>query len=258
MNTDLTRSIESPRQIATVEIAEGDVRAIVANFAPLPDADRATQSYRNLAPGYDESCSTIVGIRARAMAQLAIQPGETVADVACGTGATLVQLGLAVGDDGAAIGLELSTDMAELANQRIKDAGLTGRCQMRVGAIESYKDHVSYDALLFCYTHDVLQSPRALQSLFAHARAGARVVVVGARFLPWWWGFPLNLFTGYRARRYLTTFRGLREPWRLLVNHCPDFRLIGSDHLGTSYLGVGIYKPNASLTLGKQHAKDPV
>lgn len=252
MSTEAHGPNPSPQPASKGKPSENELDAIVSNFAPTPDVRRAIRNYRNLSANYDETCRTIEGIRARALAQLAAQPGETIADVACGTGATLVQLGEAVGERGTVIGLELSTDMANLASQRIEAAGLAGRCQLRVGAIEGYRDRITYDALLFCYTHDVLQSPQALQALFAHARDGARVVAVGARFLPWWWGFPLNLFTGYRARRYLTTFRGLREPWRLLMTYCPDFRIVGSDHAGTSYLGVGTYKhdttkKNASL-----------
>ena len=214
---------------------EGTFRTLRANLSSRPNAARAVKRYRNLAVAYDESCGLIEGIRARAVAALGLRPGEVVCDVACGTGATLVALAQAVGEGGQVIGLELSDDMATLAHKRIESAGLTDRCRVRVGAIEEYLDRNRYDAFLFCYTHDVLQSPQALAALFAHARDGAR-------FLPWWWGFPLNLVTAYRGRRYLTTFRGLRRPWHLLENYCPDFRVIGSDHAGTSYLGVGTYQ----------------
>jgi len=97
------------------------------------------------------------------------------------------------------------------------------------------------DALLFFYTHDVLQSPAALERLFARARAGARVVAAGARFLPWWWGAPLNAWTALRVRRFLTTYRRLSRPWRHLERHCPDFALVRHNFLGTGYIGGGTY-----------------
>lgn len=227
--------------------AEGNLHNLLSNLTSGPSSERARRNYHELAPDYDDSCRKIEGIRRRAIMALAVRPGETVADVACGTGATLIQLGQAVGEHGKAIGLELSDDMAMSAFQKIEAEGLQDRCQLRVGPIENYFDSDHYDALLFCYTHDVLQSPYALHALFAHARDGARVAVAGARFLPWWWGLPLNMFTAYRGRRYLTTFAGLRRPWRYLLDFCPDFHVIGTDHLGTSYLGTGTFKYSAEV-----------
>jgi hypothetical protein len=85
--------------------------------------------------------------------------------------------------------------------------------------------------------------------------------VAGARFLPWTWGFPLNLFTAIRGRRYLTTYRGMRKPWRHLLEYCPDFKMLETDHLGTSYLGAGTIchspAPNLQTRILVQPAKEP-
>ena len=52
------------------------------------------------------------------------QAGETVLDVGCGTGATLLRLARAVGKEGHVLGCDVSAPMLALARQRIVGAGL--------------------------------------------------------------------------------------------------------------------------------------
>jgi len=202
-----------------------------------PDRERSLASYRALAPGYDASCHRILDIRRAAVAALALSPGETVFDVACGTGATLPLLYEAVGPEGRVLGIEHSPEMAAIARGRLDALG--ARVAVAVTSVESLETELRADAMLFCYTHDVLQSRSALERLAQFAQPGCRVAVLGARFLPWSWGFAVNLFTAVRARKFLTTYRGLRKPWTSLATHCPDFRVVDAFHAGSSYLGVG-------------------
>lgn len=218
---------------------ESALAAICADLRAGVDPDLARARYRELAEGYDGTCRRIESIRAAALAALDLRPGQHVADIACGTGATLPALAHAVGVAGRVTGFELSPEMAAIASARIEAAGLTGRVRIVVGPVENMDAAEQFDAFLFCYTHDVLQSPQSLSALAAAARPGARIAVAGMRFLPWWWGFGINLFTAYRARDYLTSYRGLGQPWRGLLDVAPDFRVIGTDHFGTSYLGAG-------------------
>lgn len=205
------------------------------------DRERALASYRVLAPSYDESCRRIRQIRAAAIEALALRPGETVFDVACGTGEALVQLARQVGPRGLAIGIEQCPEMADQARRRIHTAGLADRARLIVAPVEEAPIVARADALLFCYTHDVLQTPAALANLFSHAAPGARVAVVGMRLRPWSWGWPLNLFTLIHARHYVTTRRGFREPWAPLKVFCPDLAVVRGFHLGTSYLASGCF-----------------
>ena len=77
--------------------------SLLRNIGPRPDALRARDSYRELAAGYDASCTRIESLRALAVRMLALSPGETVLDIACGTGAALPLLGDAVGPSGRVI-----------------------------------------------------------------------------------------------------------------------------------------------------------
>ena len=222
---------------------ESALAAIRADLRAGVDPDLARARYRKLADGYDGTCRRIEGIRTAAVAALDLRPGQHVADIACGTGATLPALAHAVGVQGRVTGFELSPEMAAIASARIAAAGLTGRVRIIVGPVEAMPAAERFDAFLLCYTHDVLQSPTALAALAGAAKPGARIAVAGMRFLPWWWGFGINLFTAYRARNYLTSFRGLEQPWRGLLDYVPGFRTIGTEHFGTSYLGAGTFVP---------------
>src|SRR4030042_293281 len=63
------------------------------------------------------------GYRALAVERLALQPGETVIDLGCGTGLSLPLLAAAVGEQGRVIGLDASPDMLALSRRRIEAGG---------------------------------------------------------------------------------------------------------------------------------------
>ena len=62
-----------------------------------------------------------------------------------------------------------------------------------------------------------------------------------SRNLPWGWGWPVNLFVMWRARRYLTTYHGLATLWARLEAVSREFTLVGTWHAGTSYLALGTF-----------------
>lgn len=203
-----------------------------------PDRQTALENYRLLASGYDASCRRIEEARRFAITLLDVRPGDVVYDVACGTGATLPLLAAAAGSSGLVIGIEQSPEMAALARQRA--AGIQ-TVRIVNCSVEDLRDVPPGDRMLFCYTHDVLQSPRAIEKLVDNARPGCRFAILGARFLPWAWGFPVNLFVAVRARRYLSTFRGFRRPLAQLREHTKELEIVRTFHLGTSYLAVGSF-----------------
>lgn len=230
-------------------------------FPPLrgaPDRAAALEHYHRMAAGYDASCARILHIRAAAIEALHLRPGDTVIDVACGTGPTLATLHGLVGDGGRVIGIEQSPDMTAVAHARLKNAGLDGRVELLTAPVEDAPLDCAADAFLFCYTHDVLQNSRAVAHLMRHARPGTRVAVAGARFVSWWWGAPVNLFTAYRARHYLTTLRGFDRPWLPLMPHCPDLRVLRAFHLGSGYLAAGtVASPEGAARSGAPQAAAP-
>jgi len=176
-----------------------------------PDPRRAVAQYRRHAAGYDASARRTMRLRRRAIDWLELAPGERVLDVACGTGLSLPLLAERVGAAGQVVGVELSPEMIGQARARVAQAGLA-QVVLIEAAMERAPLEGRFDAVLFNYTHDVLQSPRALDNVFAHVRPGARVVAAGVKHPPAWL-FPLRLLRLWKARPYLTTFRGLGRPW---------------------------------------------
>jgi ubiquinone/menaquinone biosynthesis C-methylase UbiE len=213
--------------------------AVIDNIANQPSAQRALNNYRVLAANYDSTCSRIEKLRLITLRSLALQPGETVFDIACGTGPTLPMLASAVGPTGKVVGVEICPEMAALARERIANVAGCKNVSVAQVATENFQPTVRADALLLCYTQDVLQSPAALDSLIASVKPGARIAILGMKTLPWLWGWPVNLFNMYRARRYMTTYANLDRPWRLLEQRGANLQLINTALWGSAYVITG-------------------
>lgn len=208
-----------------------------------PSRAFALAHYRRAAARYDEACRRIERKRARALELLHLRAAETVIDVACGTGPLLETLARAVGPAGHVIGIEQSPEMIALARERVQALGLQNVTLIEAAA-EDAQVTARADALLFCYTHDVLRSRPALENLLATARRGARVVACGAKLYPRWLA-PLNPWVRWRAYGYMSTVEGLQEPWSIVAQFCPDFTVHRTFLLGSGYLASGHYMPGS-------------
>lgn len=211
----------------------------MANLRRQPDRDTALHRYARLARGYEDATTKIRDVRRRVIDRLALRAGETVFDVACGAGAMLPDLARRVGSQGRVIGIEQSPQMAALAR---KAAGAVGQVEVHICPVEEFVASSPADALVFVYAHDVQQNAAALNNVFAQARPGARVVAAGLCLLPWW-RLPINAWVLWGARHYLTTWHGLRRPWRRLLDWCPDLQIVDRFHDGTTYLATGTVAP---------------
>ena len=209
---------------------------------PRPDPARAIARYREHAQGYDASALRTMPLRYRTVWNLGLQPGDAVLDVACGTGLSFPVLEDAIGPSGRLIGVELSPDMAAMAQQRIDRAGwrnaelIVARMEDAVLAPETF------DAVAFNFTHDVLQSEAALANVFRACKPGARVAVAGSKLLPWYLA-PFNLYVRWNNAPYMTTQANLRAPWKLLLKYVPDLTR-ESAMLGACYVAKGTFVPS--------------
>jgi arsenite methyltransferase len=197
---------------------------------------KVVEKYRRHAAGYDASARRTMALREKVVGLLGLVPGDTVLDVACGTGLSLPLLRNAVGPSGRVIGVEVSPDMLALARARIY-----GRNWDNVTLIESAMEQAdlggAFDAALFNYTHDVMQSPRALERTFSFAKRGARVAIAGIKHPPHWL-FPLRLWRLLKARPYVTNLSNLDRPWSRILSYVPDLQ-VEPVMLGTNYLARG-------------------
>jgi ubiquinone/menaquinone biosynthesis C-methylase UbiE len=210
--------------------------------AERPDRDSALDLYAGHAAAYDEDTDWAGPDRARAVELLGLHPGQTVFDVGCGTGLCFDQLQEAVGGDGRVVGIEQSLDMLAQAQARVDEAGWDN-VELVLGSAEDVELPLAADAALFCFTHDVLRDPAAVENVLAHLRPGARVAAVGPMWAPWW-APAMNVLIWYCTSPYVTTYEGFEEPWSHLAAQVPGLTVERQELLGR-YFVWGRVGPNA-------------
>ncbi len=201
------------------------------------DGELARAKYRKFAAEYDQRGPALAAkAREILVGRLDLRPGDVVLDVACGTGLSFPLIRDRIAESGHIIGVDLSPEMLERARERVATAGWENVTLVQ-GSAEEARFPRPVDALLFCLTHDVIQSPRALENLFRSAIPGARVAVFGPKWAPWW-AAPMNVIIYFAVRKYTTTHDGLSQPWAHLARFVPDLR-IETQWLGSFYTAWG-------------------
>ena len=201
------------------------------------DSQLAKERYRRLSARYDYATRRIEPVRKQAIDALRLEPGQRVLDVACGTGKSFQMLREAVGPEGVVVGVEQSPEMLQQASERVREGGWDN-VQLIESTIESADMQGPFDAVLFVYTQDVLQSDAALARIFEATRPGARVVSTGLKLFPWYLGIA-NVWLLAISYPYFTTFKGLSKPWAPLERYV---LLQGrqSTFLGSGYIAEGV------------------
>jgi len=200
----------------------------------------APPAYRDHAGRYDHRTRTFQHWRELLVKTLAVEPGDTVLDIGCGTGLCLPGLQHKIGPTGTIVGIDASQHMLDIAATRVTDNHWRN-VQLIAAPIDQAVIGETADAALFCAVHDILQSPTALANVFAHLRPGAAVASIGGQQPhPWLW--PLRLWVADLHGPFITDFAGFDQPWKLLAEYVPDLQV---KHLGigTGYLAHGHYQP---------------
>lgn len=200
------------------------------------DLARARRKYREMASRYDRRMRRLERWQGLAIDRLFLADGDVAIDVACGTGLNFGALRTAVGRRGKVIGVDASPEMLEIARRRIGECGWDN-IELIEAPVEDapFDDHA--DAALFSFTHDVLQSPRAVGNVTEHLKPGARVAAVGPKLAEGLLS-PINIGVRMVARPFVTTFQGLDRPWRHLEDHVDEL-LVEPLALGGAYVAWG-------------------
>jgi hypothetical protein len=151
-----------------------------------------------------------------------------VLDAACGSGFCFGPILERIGPQGVLIAFDSSPDLFGQALARIETAGWKNVMLMEATAEEARMYAAKPAALLFSYTHDVLQSEEALSNLLGQAAPGARVAMCGSVLWPAWaipvnWG--VNAWLRHRHRHYIANPENFHRPWAKIARRLKDFRV---------------------------------
>ncbi|MDO9438054.1 class I SAM-dependent methyltransferase [Hydrogenophaga sp.] len=126
----------------------------------------------------------------RMLARVALQPGEHVLDVACGTGLVTLQAARAAGPPGRVIGVDLSGRMVQAAEQRARASALHNVRFDRMDAEQLALADASSDVVLCALGLMYIPEPeQAVREMVRVLRPGGRVglAVWGERERCGWW-----------------------------------------------------------------------
>ncbi len=212
---------------------------------PPDDHRAALEQYRRRAGYYDLQLALFEPVRRRAVERLALQAGDTVLDVGCGTGLSLPLLQQAIGATGRIVGIEQSPEMVALARRRVAQHAWHNVELIEASARSARLGHIApaADAAMFHFTHDILREPQALAHLMRHLRPGARLVASGLQWAqPWAW--PVNLMVLPAALHSVSSLEGMSRPWSHLETWV-DIERVESMMAGGVFVVSGVVQRRA-------------
>lgn len=235
MQADLDRSLERVADAFATDRPEPGI----------PTRSAVVRLYRKRAPRYNVATQlyrlagfSLGRLRRQLADALALQPGDTVVEIGCGTGANFPLLQERVGPTGRIIGVDLTDRMLEEARERVRANGWQNvELVLSDAGVYEFPECVngilSMLALTLCRDYDAV------------IERGARALAPGGR----WAILDLKLrpeASGWLVRAALPAVRpygvsvelAQRHPWESLRRHLPhswtrDF------YFGFAYLAVG-------------------
>ena len=190
------------------------------------DATTAAQRfYGRWTDLYDALARSTPGLgrlRERAADALALDPGDTVVEMGCGTGANFPHLRERVGPDGRVVGVDFTQGMLARARDRIDREGWRNVHLVRGDATEiefCEGPNSAPDAILATFVVGMLGDPEATVNRWAGQLApGGRLALLDATQTTRWFGWPVNqAFRGLVVASSPTKMNAYeRAPWSVL------------------------------------------
>lgn len=203
---------------------------------PTINHHAALELYRWRSMVYDWQLAPYETFRLEAIRQLRLNPGQTVMDVACGTGLSLPALVEAVGPQGLVIAIDQCPEMIDLARLRIQRHGWDN-VQLILAPVDQADSFPMADAALLHFTHDVLQSPTCLDKVLSHLKPDARIACTGLKWTSAW-NPMLNALVWSNAMQSVSTLAGLDQPWEPLLQRGFDLQ-VEQKMMGTVFIASG-------------------
>ncbi len=195
-------------------------------------------------PFPDFDFSFIKPVRKKAVELLELRPGDLVLDAGCGSGGSFPYLRNAVGPSGQVLGIEISSGTCVNTRNRIA-RNKWENVELAEGDVREVKLTGTFDGLLMFAAPDVFASEAALENIFPHLRAGARVVFFGAKTSDKRSGWLLN--SGLRklcATVAPATPVPDRTPWKIIAPRLESLE-IKEYFFGWMFLASGTVRPQA-------------
>ncbi|WP_132057006.1 class I SAM-dependent methyltransferase [Halorussus amylolyticus] len=181
----------------------------------------AQQFYGRWADLYDFLARATPGLgrlRAHAADALALEPGDTVVEMGCGTGANFEHLRERVGPAGRVVGVDFTRGMLERARDRIEREDWRNVHVVQADAT-GIEFRESPDAILATFVVGMLGDPGRAVNRWADMLApGGSLALLDAAQTNQWFGCPVNLaFRGLVVASSPTGMDGYdRPPWAIL------------------------------------------
>jgi len=175
-------------------------------------------------------------LRLETIASLQLQSGQTVLDVACGTGRNFPLILEKIGPTGKLVGVDYTSDMLARAQERVEHEGWNNveLIQADAARIELGK---TFDASLCTLAISVIPDYHgALARMLAHVRPGGYLAIGDAKRSSRWYGRPFNWvanFLGNGAAGKMS-----RRPWESLREMLKDLHY-NEWFMGFFYAAVG-------------------
>jgi phosphatidylethanolamine/phosphatidyl-N-methylethanolamine N-methyltransferase len=160
-------------------------------------------------------------LREETVGSLHLQPGQTVLDIACGTGRNFPLILEKIGLAGRLVGVDYTGAMLSRAQERVERNGW-GNIELIQADAARIDLNREFDAALSTLAIGVIPDYRgALNRMVAHLKPGGWLAIGDAKLSSRWYGGLLNWIAyllGYGAAEVMT-----RRPWELLRDTLGDF-----------------------------------
>lgn len=201
--------------------------------------------YRRRAGNYDRTSRLyrLLGFRERRYRRLAVKalslsPGDTVVDLACGTGLNFPLLEERVGPGGRIVGVDLTDAMLERAGERVEREGWTNVELVR-------QDAATYDfspgvngILSTCAITLVPEYDEVIARGAAALAPGGRLVVFDFKEPDRWPEWAIRTFVALSRPFAVTRDLGERKPWESIARHF-QVHAVTELYAGAAYVAVG-------------------
>lgn len=207
------------------------------------DPHEVRDLYRRSAGWYDLALLPyrILGLRShrrRVVDALDLQPGDTVVDLCCGTGANLPLLHEAVGPGGRIVGVDLTDAMLDRARRKAEESGFRNVDLVEADVVQYTLPADARGVLATFGLEMVEEYDLVIRRTAAALPEGRRLALLGLKHpegWPWWLvdvGIWLNRPFGVRRE-----YAGL-QPWQSVREHLREVEY-REMLFGAAYLSVG-------------------